>query len=231
VARLATTPVERVLKIRDDMPPSAVPDDPRSALALARERNAGLARLRNGLDAARSNVRTQEAGAQPTLDMVANLTRSRSTFFDGGSPSQTPTANVGLVLAVPVFTGGVIEARVREAQALTERAEADLRDGEASLESDITKAYIDLSRSRQQLTANLAALAIANASLEATMKAFNAGVRGNIDVLNAQQQTFAGRREALRARAGILIAQVRILALAGLLDGESLRRLELAFAD
>ena len=81
------------------------------------------------------------------------------------------------------------------------------------------------------MAANNSALAISLTSLKATGKAFDAGVRGNIDVINAQQQTFSSRREAMRARAAYLLAQVRILALTGLLNLDAIKKLEAALTE
>ena len=72
-------------------------------------------------------------------------------------------------------------------------------------------------------------LATANESREATRKAFDAGARTNIDLLNSQQLTFSTRRELLRARAGVLGAQVRILTLSSMLDMGALALLASAF--
>ena len=224
LARLANTPVERVLRLGERTPGVVVPATSGHALALAREQNATLKRLRLAAESARATVSVQQAGSSPVVDLVGNVERSRFEF--NGSRSQTPSSQLGVRLSVPLFTGGLIDARVREAQASVERAEADLQDAELTLSADITKAFVDLERARGQLQANLAALAIANTSLNATVKAFEAGVRGNIDVLNAQQQTFSGRRESLRARSAIYQAQIRILALAGLLNMDQLGKLE-----
>jgi len=72
-------------------------------------------------------------------------------------------------------------------------------------------------------------LATANATLAATRKAFDAGVRTNIDLLNSQQLSFSTQRELLRARISVLAAQSRIAALIGDLNPAFLARIEPAF--
>ncbi len=224
LARLANGSLARVSRLGERVPGLIVPALRERALMQARERNATLVRLKLAADSARANLVAQRAGSSPAVDLVGNL--DRSSLEVNGVRSQVPSALIGLRLSVPLFTAGLVDSRVREAQALIERADADLQDAELTLRADVAKAYADLARAQDQLEANLGALAIANRSLKATIKAFDAGVRGNIDVLNAQQQTFSGRRESLRARAAIYQAQIRILSLAGDLSVEQLGRLE-----
>jgi outer membrane protein len=53
------------------------------------------------------------------------------------------------------------------------------------------------------------------AGFDAVRKAFTAGVRDNIDVLNAQSQVYAAQQNLLSATVDALAAQANILALLG----------------
>lgn len=229
LSRFAATRISRVGRIRESAPPMVVPERLETALAQARERNATLARLAAALALARATLDVQRAGVRPTVDLIGNYDQTRAYF--SGTPLSTPSAGVGVQLAVPLWTGGIVEARIREAHALVDKAEADLRDAQWVLEAELRKAYLDLERGLQQLRTQLGALEIAGSAFEATRKAFDAGVRSNIDLLNSQQLTFSARREVLRARVAIQNAQLRILALGDTLDVASLTRLEAAFTD
>lgn len=230
VSRLAGKVVQRVKRLAsDDAPPLAVPGTAQSALALARQDNATLRRLRLAADSARANVRAQQGASSPSVDLVGSLDRTR--LEASGAQSQIPSALLGLRMTIPLVDGGLISARVSEARAALDRTEADFQDAEMTLAADVSKGYADLGRALAQLQANRAALAISATSLKATVKAFQAGVRGNIDVLNAQQQTFTGQREVKRAQAALLQAQIRILSLTGLLNIEALAKLELALSN
>ena len=225
VSRLAGRRVERVKQLGiDDAPQLIVPPGAGAALALARQDNVTLKRLRLAADSAQANVRAQQAASSPVVDLVGSA--DRGSLVSRGVQSQVPSALLGLRMTVPLFDGGLIDARVREARAVQDRTEAEWQDAELTLTADVAKAYAELSRAQAQLQANRAALAISNTSLKATGKAFQAGVRGNIDVLNAQQQTFSGQREVKRAHAALLQAQIRVLSLTGLLNLDTLAKLE-----
>ena len=225
--RLAGGAVAGVRRVRETEPPALVPADVEAALAQARERSASLARLGAAVAQARAPIDFQKSGNSPTVDLVGNYNQSHALV--SGFPSYTPSTGLGVQLAVPLWTGGINQARVREAHALVEKAEADLKDAEMVLEGELRKAYLDLGRSRQQWQTQVGALEIANEAFAATRKAFDAGVRSNIDLLNSQQFTFSARREALRARIAILLSQARILALIEALNVGTLTRFDAAF--
>jgi outer membrane protein len=229
LARLAAMPVAAVRGMKDESPELVVPNNPEAALVLARSNSATLMRLQKALESARANVEAQRGAYLPSVDLVANLNQSRSQF--DGSSSLTPSAGVGVRLSVPLYSGGVTDSRVREAHAQVERAEEDLKDAHNTLQSEMMKAYADLERGQSQLAANVAALGVSQSALDATVKAFNAGVRSNIDVLNVQQQAFSIRRETERSRVAIQLAQNRILSLAGTLNLTSIARLALSLAE
>ena len=223
LSRLALVPVGAVRPMKDESPALLVPPQVQGALDLARAQSPTLLRLRKTLESARANVSAQRGAHWPTIDLVANLDRSR-TLFDGGS-SLAPSTGIGVRMNVPLYEGGATQSRVREAHAQGLQSEEALREAENALQSDLIKAYADLEKAQLQLAANVGGLGIARAALEATVKAFTAGARSNIDVLNAQQQTFSAQREVARSRAAIQVAQTRILALMGTLNLDAVARL------
>jgi len=227
LSRLSRSPVAGVNRIQDRLPPLVVPARVEDAAAIARVKSSSLARLNAALSAAKAGVEVQRAALQPTVNLVGNIDRTR--LYSSGASSTIPSTGVGVQFAIPFYTGGVGESRIRETQALAEGAQAQYEDAANILEAELRKAYIDLERATEQWRIQVGVLATANASLEATRKAFDAGARTNIDLLNSQQLTFATRRELLRARAGVLGAQVRILTLSSMLDMGALALLASAF--
>lgn len=226
LGRLAWTSVEKVTRVRNSLPPLVIPHDVINAVTLAYEKNPTLARLTATLGATRAGITVQRAALNPTVDLVGNVDRSR---LSGGLSGTIPSTGIGVQLAIPFYTGGAGEARVREASALSEVAQAQLDDAGRVLETELRKAYLDLRRAIEQWRIQNGVLATANATLAATRKAFDAGVRTNIDLLNSQQLSFSTQRELLRARIAVLAAQSRIAALIGDLSPAFLARIEPAF--
>lgn len=227
LSRLSASPVASVLRLRDQLPPMFVPLNVAEAVQLARRQSSAIARLESQLAAARAGIEVQRSAQTPTVDLVGNLDRTRFAF-DAGS-TFLPSTAVGVQVQIPLYTGGIVGARTREAQAQAEAAQAQLEDAVRVLETEMRKAYLDLQSVTGQWRIQVGVLATANAALEATRKAFDAGARSNIDLLNSQQLTFNTRRELARARAAVLAAQVRILSLGSGLNLPMLARLETAF--
>lgn len=227
LGRLSGVTVEGVTRIRNRLPPLVVPERAEDAFAVAREKSSALTRLDASLSAAKAGIEVQRAALEPTVSLVGNLDRTRVS--SAGATNFIPSAGLGVQVAIPIYTGGIVASRIRETQALADGAQAQFDDAASVIETELRKAYLDLRRTTEQWRIQVGVLATANESLEATRKAFDAGARTNIDLLNSQQLTFSIRRELLRARAGMVAAQIRILALSGTLNIPALARLGAAF--
>ena len=61
------------------------------------------------VDQARENIKLQKSGHYPTLDL--NLSRVSSD----NSITDTSSSQVGLTLKIPIYSGGAVSSRSREA--------------------------------------------------------------------------------------------------------------------
>ncbi len=78
-------------------------------------------------DIANLEVDRAKAGHYPTLDLVGSLGAQGSNgTVNTGVSSDSRSAAIGLQFAVPIYAGGGIESRVREAVALKEKDRQDL---------------------------------------------------------------------------------------------------------
>lgn len=157
---------------------------------------------------------------QPTVDAVATLEHNRRVQqFNGLSDEQTVASRtMGLQLNWPLFTGGQQDGRVREAAALLTQAQARQDEAQAQAESSLRDAYQTLAQAHAVIAVQQEVERSASATFEAVRKAFVAGMRTNLDLLNAQQQIYTARQSLVSARVNGLAAQVNILALLEQLD-------------
>src|SRR5690606_127393 len=73
------------------------------------------------------DVRRNRGAHHPTLDAYATVSESSSgSGTQGGAGTETSSKVVGLQLAIPLYQGGAISSRVREAIANEDRARQDL---------------------------------------------------------------------------------------------------------
>lgn len=194
----------------------------------AAEREAiGVQVQRAALEIADKEVSKQRAAHLPTLDLVANLGKNRSLSSIGGGLPETEFNNVGLQLNVPLFQGGYVLSRDREAVANRRAAEAGLEAAKRAAVLAARQYYLGVVNGLAQVKALEAGLASSRLALESNKLGYDVGVRINIDVLNAEQQVYSTRRDLAKAKYDTLLAQLRLKAAIGGLGDEDVERINL----
>jgi outer membrane protein len=184
-----------------------------------------LARL--ALEVAQLEVDKARAGHLPTLDLQASVVRAQ---YPNGNPAgsgawsnnplnpyQTTLATIGLQLSMPLYAGGAVLARQYEAQALQDKAQAQLDDALRGSAQTTRTAYFNLQSGLEQIKALQAAEDASRTALQANQLGYNVGARTNIDVLNAQSQLFQAQRDLAQARYSVLVGMLRLKQAAGVL--------------
>ena len=171
---------------------------------------------------AQREVEKQRAGHYPTLDLVANRSRSSATgsyALGAVRPgSDTDVHSVGLQLTIPIFAGGAVASKDREAVALKEKASADLDNARRGAALNARQAYLGVTSGLAQVRAYEAALTSSQSALDSNKLGYEVGVRINIDVLNAQSQLYDTKQKLAKARLDTLGALLKLKASAGTLS-------------
>jgi outer membrane protein len=171
---------------------------------------------------AAKEVAKARAGHYPTLDLVASSGRSRTQDGSGLSRPETETNSIGLQLNLPLFSGGSVSSRAREAAAHYQAALSLLEAARRNAALLARQNFLGVVNGLAQIRALEAALASSLTSLEHNKTGYEVGVRINIDVLNAEQQVFNTRRDLARAYHDTLLARLRLKAAIGALDENDL---------
>jgi outer membrane protein len=182
-----------------------------------------LAQLANQEIASRE-IERQRAGHYPSVDLVATYGQNKTVVTFAGNPlsNQTETGTIGVQVTVPLFQGLGQESRVRESAHLLDRARADLDLARRNAALQARQAYLGVANGIAQTAALRAALVSSQSALDSNKLGYEVGVRINIDVLNAQQQLYATRRDLARARYDTSLAQLRLKAAAGQLTEDEI---------
>jgi outer membrane protein len=182
--------------------------------------NLGVQIAQTSLDVSGREIEKQRAGHYPTLDLVATHGKTGSGFSSSsltGGGVDTKSSTIGLQLAVPLFAGGAVSSKEREAAALSEKARADLDNARRQASLGAKQAYLGVNAGLAQVRALEAGVASSRLAVESNKLGYEVGVRINIDVLNAQSQLFDTQQKLAKARLDTLIAQLRLKAAAGTL--------------
>lgn len=196
------------------------PNDIGKWVESAEKENLGVQIGQASLEIANREIEKQGAGHYPTLDLVA----SRSSSSSGLNPSlpslggsDTTSTVIGLQLNIPIYAGGFISSKEREAVALREKALADLENMRRNAALGARQSYLGVSSGLAQVKALEQALVSSQSALDSNKLGYEVGVRVNMDVLNAQQQFYSTRRDLAKARLDTLTAQLNLKAATGAL--------------
>ena len=192
-----------------------------SWVSTAEQENPAIEIQQAALDIATGEIERNRAGHYPMLDAVATYGDNAAGSGFSGVGSDTTSKTLGLQLNFPIYQGGFVNSKVREASALQEKARYDLELARRQVALDTRQAYLGVTSSVAQVTALDQALISSLSTVESTRLGLEVGVRTNVDILNAQQQLYSARRDLAQARYNYLLNQLRLKAASGMLaDGD-----------
>lgn len=186
-------------------------------LSAADSSNPSILAAQFALGAAREEIRKQRAGHEPTLDIVGSYGRNAqgTGTFPGQSGYDITQQTLGFQLNIPFYTGGGQQAKVREAIALSERAEQDLETARRNTRATGKQAWFGWQASRARHDAALQLANFFSLSLKSATLGKEKGVRAELDILQARQQLSGAWRDLQKARYGMLFNYLRLKAVAG----------------
>jgi outer membrane protein len=187
----------------------------------ARKNNYLVQQAAVAVENAKREIAKQRLGSRPTLDLVASISHSENPLATALG-LLTNSAAVGVQFAMPLYTGGAIESRVREAAANLNKSEFDLVNAKNQAELGSRQAFLGLNSLINQVTALQAAEKSSQLALDSNQLGYQVGVRINIDVLNAQQQVFSTQRDLAKARYDVLVNGLKLKAVAAALRSEDI---------
>jgi len=190
----------------------------------AEDVNYGVQVARANSEIATREIQRARDGYKPTLDLVAGYNVSRATGNTlNGLNTSSNVGNVGLLLNVPLYTGGLTQSRVREAVALQDKSLSDLETARRSAANAARAAFTGVNYGLAQVQALESAERSARTQLESTQLGYRVGVRIQLDVLNATTQLVGTQRDLKKARYDFLLSGLNLKASTGALTEDDLR--------
>ena len=175
------------------------PADPQEWIKLALEQNLGLQSAVVGTRIAQQNVDVARSQRAPTVSVEGSYGYDNSpSQFSGRSESLN--GQVGVQLNLPIYTGGRINARSRQAAFDYQRSQFDLEAQRRQVRQQTSDSYRGVQTSISEITAFRQAVESARTSLVATEAGYGVGTRTIVDVLNAELRVFQAMADYLDAR-------------------------------
>ncbi|WP_420607099.1 TolC family outer membrane protein [Novosphingopyxis sp.] len=198
-------------------PPDALPTNLPEARLSAEEANPLLLEQTSIADASAARILRARAVGAPSLDLAAGYGRG-AQLSGGGLRGFESEAMVGLSLNLPIFTGGLVPSRVREAEATYSAERFATESVEREVIRVVDTAWAALEAAQLRLQASRDGLEAAELALDGVRAEYEFGLRSTIDILLADQSYRAAQLALARSQSDELIAQANLLRAAGRLD-------------
>lgn len=207
--------------------PLAAPDplSVESWIKSANDGNIEIQVQRLAVDIADREVERQRAGHYPTLDLRFrhNQHTTDGSLFGGGS--ETESDEVTLALNVPIYSGGSVWSKRKEAAARHAQSKDELERVRREVERQTRAAYQGLLSAIRRAKALEQAVKAQELAVETKRKGFQAGLYTSTTVLDAEEDLYADRYEYALARYDYLVNWVKLRRATGQLSAADLAAL------
>jgi outer membrane protein len=170
--------------------------------------NYGIIAASEAAEAAKKGIEIERSGYFPSVGAQAGFDFSNSDQDSGVIRSEG--AFVGLTLNVPIYQGGAVASRTRQAGYQFRAAQDRLDQTRRQVDQQVKDAFRGIQSSIEDVKARQAAVVSARSSLESTQAGLEVGTRTQVDVLNAQRNLFEAEFQYLSSRYSYIINGVKL---------------------
>lgn len=210
-------PVARELQL-------AAPDplSPDNWIKAAADGNIEIQIQKMAVDVADREIERQRAGHYPTLDLrfKHNEHTTDGSLFGGGS--QTESDEITLAMNVPIYSGGSVWAKRKEAASKYEQSKDELERIRREVERQTRAAYQGILSSIRRARALEQAVKAQELAVETKRRGFQAGLYTTMTVLDAEQDLYADRYQYALARYDYLNNWIKLRRATGQLKQDDL---------
>ena len=199
------------------------PQDIEQWVKTALDQNMLLIASERTMDIARDEVAYQRSSHYPSLDIFASRSHSETLF--NTTVRKRDATTIGLELNVPLYQGGLISSKIREAAYRYQQTQEEYQQQRRATERQARNAFLNVMGDISQAKALKQALASSQTALEATQIGLEVGTRTTVDVLNSQRELYRARRDYAQARYDHLLETLRLKQAAGILTAVDLEQI------
>lgn len=203
-------PLSRMLNF---IPPE--PDDLTKWGKVSELNNFKIIAALNQAEVNRKNILIQQSGHLPTIDIIANYNVQdvNSTFGLRGE-----TQSIGLQINIPIFQGGGVLSRSKQAEYDYRVAKQELLKIKRRVKRELRNAFRNVTTDLMRVQALKAAVTAAEKAVQATEAGFEVGTRTMADVLAEQKNFYQAKKNYSRSQYDYLINGIKLKQAAGSLS-------------
>jgi outer membrane protein len=215
------------------VPPDPVDVDEWVRTAMARNLSLEAARL--SAEISRDAIDASRAGHYPALELFVARANTRTTAQRQDRPEGLPGEpdpevqpfrpadtdfwqdSYGIQVRVPIFSGGVVASRVREATYLHQANQHLLERTARQTERQTRDSFLSVTSEISRVQALAQAVQSSQTALRATEAGFEVGTRTTVDVLQSRRLLFEAQRDYANSRYAYLLNALLLKQAAGIL--------------
>nr|WP_299149083.1 TolC family outer membrane protein [uncultured Tateyamaria sp.] len=196
-----------------------VETDIASAQAVAVRTHPEMDQARRQVTANELLITAARADTRPTVALNGSLGVSETFTND----SSSETGSVGVAVTGPIYRGGELSARERQAQAVRDASRGNLHNVRHDVQQDVVDAIANLVAARASLAASDRQIRAARVAFRGVREEATLGARTTLDVLDAEQDLLDAETNRISAQADQYIAAYAVLESMGLLTAQRLQ--------
>lgn len=202
------------------------PNDVNQWIDTGINQNYKLFAAKYSLEVAKETVKSISSGNWPVFSIQSNAAQTHntgvgSTFF---IPSRQTQANVAIAMNFPVFQGGLVQSKTRQAQYDFQSSSEQMEETYRNVVVNSRIAFNTINDGISKVEADRQTVVSQRNSLESTEAQFEVGTRTMVDVVNAQQKLFEAQEQLAQDQYNLINAILQLKYLAGTLNVNDLEQ-------
>ena len=196
------------------------PNSKEKWVELALENNYQLKAAYLRKKAAKSSARSVASNHLPKIDIVGSQSESETNQFnyegfniDGQGipvPSITGRRNYSIQLSMPLFQGGAVNSRRKQAYSQYERANENTLFTERRIIQEVRSQFSNVLTLVANVNAQKQAVVSATSALEATQVGYKVGTRNVVDLLQAEKNLYSAEKNLANAKYDYILSNIKL---------------------
>jgi outer membrane protein len=176
-------------------------------------------------DAAKNNARNAASNHLPKIDIVGSGSDSETNQFNyegfeiNGQgipiPAVTGRRNYAIQMSVPIFQGGAVSSRRKQAYSQYNQADENSLFTERRVIQEVRSQFSNVATLVANVTAQKQAVISATSALEATQVGYKVGTRNVVDLLQAEKNLYSAEKNLANAKYDYILANLKLALAAG----------------
>lgn len=197
-----------------------IPNSLDEAFSIAQEFNPRLKSSLYGVEIGKEDVNISLARLGPDVSLRANSIRGDTRVIGGSTDNKNDS--ISLNLSIPLYQSGSEYSRIRESKREVERRKLDKMNTLNQVREDIISSWEGVITTRATIISTDEAVKAATVALDGVKKEQEVGSRTILDVLDAEQELFVTKVNAVNARRNEVVALYNLLFHMGKLSASDL---------